>query len=292
MTADIEKLKRWTEEDAYSFCVEYLQAVLAGKIRAQNFGGFDIYASQVLDSFCEHEKLTDHNDRLAAGAFVSRTLLSGLWQLCLRGILRPSVSNLNIQHCQERLPGASYSITEEGKRWLTNSDNLHMLLASRSFAELLCSNSDRFGIAYKERVVEAVKCFDTGCYLACCSMCGAACESIYLALAVSKKGDEAEVLKRYRSSDGRKQLQNIIEQNLPGGLIRSLKSGFEVVAYWRDCSAHGEVTNLGRSEARACLNILLTLVQTANDRWDDITINSAAAQLVHNATATISTVST
>jgi hypothetical protein len=52
-----------------------------------------------------------------------------------------------------------YSLTQAGRDWILNPDRTIMVMASGSFATLLTDFGTRFGVAYKERVIDAVKCF-------------------------------------------------------------------------------------------------------------------------------------
>jgi hypothetical protein len=47
-------------------------------------------------------------------------------------------------------------------------------------------------------------------YLACCAMAGAAAESILLAVAIAKTGDEDKMLKTYRAAGGRRDLTRLV----------------------------------------------------------------------------------
>ena len=68
----------------------------------------------------------------------------------------------------------------------------------------------RFGPGFYERAQEAVRCYGAHAYLACCVMCGASAESILLAIAIAKKGDEEEVLRLYATAQGRSRVENNI----------------------------------------------------------------------------------
>lgn len=272
MAIDLEKLQRRSEEDIYEHFIDYLKRTVNGQIYKRSGSHvFDLMVTEVLDDFLSKEGVVGHNEQITAHSQLSGRFLSVCWELCLRGILRPSVANLNWEKAIESVTGNGYSITEQGRVWLKGSEQNFLLIASKSFANLLSNFSDLYGLAFKERARDAVVAYDAGAYLACCAMCGAACESIYLSLAIAKNGNAEEILKKYRASDGRKQLRNLLESKLSGGLIRSLESGFNILAYWRDMTAHGESTNVGQSEAKAALNTLLGLAQLGSERWKDIT---------------------
>jgi hypothetical protein len=272
MSVDRARWERWSEEDAFSFCVEFLTEYTNGRLRRDRTE-FDISATEVESQLCLKHQITEHNYKLDLGSLTGAKILSALWQLCLKGVLRPSVRALAWTQVQEAIAGNGYSLTEAGKEWIKNPEKTIMVMASGSYATLLSNFSEKFGNAYKERVIDAVKCFDAGAFFACAAMCGAASEAIYLALAIAKEGPRQEeaVLKKYRASDGRKQLQNTLTHGLAAGLRQSLESGFTILAYWRDASAHGESSDVGAAEARTALQTLFSLAQLASDRWADLT---------------------
>lgn len=279
MSVDRARWERWSEEDAFSLCVEYLTDYMNGRLRRDRTE-FDISATEVESHLCLKHQITEHNDKLDVGSLTGAKILSALWQLCLKGVLRPSVRTLAWTQVQERIAGNCYSLTESGKEWIKKPEQTIMVTASGSYAMLLSNFSEKFGNAYRERVIDAVKCFDAGAFFACAAMCGAASEAIYLALAIAKEGagQEEFVLKKYRASDGRKQLQNSLTHGLAAGLRQSLESGFTVLAYWRDASAHGESSVVGAAEARTALQTLFSLAQLASDRWADLTISKQQPQ--------------
>lgn len=280
MPIDRERWERWSEEDAFSFCVEVLTMYLNGQME-HGVRVFDITATLIEGQLLLKNQITEHNDKVSISNLIGGKILSALWQLCLKGVLRPSVRNLAWHEAGEKIVGNGYSLTQAGQEWILNTDRNIMVIASASFAGLLTNFSTKFGNAYKERVVDAVKCFDAGAFFACAAMCGAASEAIFLALAIAKEGtaQEETVLKKYRASGGRKQIQNLLTYGLSSGLQQGLESGFTVLAYWRDASAHGESSQIGQSEARAALQTLLSLAQLASERWSELTNPKSANQL-------------
>jgi hypothetical protein len=67
------------------------------------------------------------------------------------------------------------------------------------FAQMLAPYIKRFGPGFHERAQEAVRCYGAHAYLAWCAMCGASAESILLAAAIAKRGEQ-QVLKTYASA--------------------------------------------------------------------------------------------
>jgi hypothetical protein len=102
-------------------------------------------------------------------------------------------------------------------------------------------------------------------------MTGAAAESILLATAIKKVGNEQTVLSEYRSATGRGR----VIKRVTGGAAHVLASRFElalgILSYWRDDAAHGNATAIGEIEAHEALSRLLRLAQFASDNWITLT---------------------
>jgi hypothetical protein len=101
-------------------------------------------------------------------------------------------------------------------------------------------------------------------------MCGAAAESILLALANAKK-DEKEVLKDYASRGGRGRIENLVLENAGEPLKKEIRSYTGLLKYWRDEASHGRASGIGEIEAFTSLQSLLRLAQCANDHWEELT---------------------
>lgn len=273
MVLDIDKLERFTEDDAFAVVVDYLQKFVAGAgniTRGSQF--FDVGMKGIIAQWFASERISDDSDKISASRYISNKFYSAMWTLCLRGVLRPSVNTFNIQSMGgARIPGDDYSITVQGREWLKDQSRQPILLSSHSFLELLEPFGARFGAGFLERATEAVKCSDAGCYLACCVMCGAAAEAILLQLAIAKTKDEAATMKSYQAANGRKYIKDLLERNKPGGLVHELQSGFNLLSYWRDNAAHGAGVKVDQVNARTALNLLLGLAETADTKWTELT---------------------
>jgi hypothetical protein len=102
-------------------------------------------------------------------------------------------------------------------------------------------------------------------------MCGAAAESITLALAIAKKGNEAEVLKDYGSSGGRGRVERFLLVQQDANITRNFPNYTTLLNEWHDIAAHGDAPNVGEEEAFTALMLLLRFARFAEDRWSDIT---------------------
>ena len=82
-------------------------------------------------------------------------------------------------------------------------------------------------------------------------MCGAAAESILLAVAINRRGDAASVLRDYRTGGGR----NRVERSLLGQVGEPVSLRFhmfmDLLNYWRDDSSHGVASTIDEPEAFA-----------------------------------------
>jgi hypothetical protein len=166
--------------------------------------------------------------------------------------------------------GDGYSITEFGRDWLANPERRVAGDPSR-MSEIFASFEKFYGPGFAQRANEAIRCHRTGNYLATCVMAGAAAESILLAIAVAKTGDEPKVLKDYASAGGRGRVTKLVVTGLSGSVQRTFEAALQVLHYWRDDAAHGMATTIIEVEAYASLTQLLRLAQFCSDRWAELT---------------------
>jgi len=102
-------------------------------------------------------------------------------------------------------------------------------------------------------------------------MTGAAAESVLLALAIAKTGDEAAILKAYGRAGGRQQVLNLIVGQASGPRREILKTFSGIISMWRDEAAHGRSTPLGTANADEGLRQLLHMCQWVDREWDELT---------------------
>jgi hypothetical protein len=195
------------------------------------------------------------------------------WELCRIGVLRPGPrASMGYQAAGGGGTYSSdgYSITEFGCTWLEDPDRRTVGDPSR-LSEIFVS-FDRYGPGFAQRTTEAIRCHRGGNYLAACVMAGAAAESILLAVAVRKVGDETKVLKDYGSIRGRGRVTKSVVSGLSGSVARTFEAALQVLHYWRDDAAHGMATTITEVEAYASLTQLLRLAQFCSDRWGELTV--------------------
>lgn len=202
----------------------------------------------------------------------SAPLYAAAWELCRRGVLFPAPIWVDRINPHLTLPaGSAFDLTSNGRAWLVNTKDQVVPPENGRFGQLLDSHAHRFGPGYGPRSREALACYRAQNYLACCAMCGAAAESVLLALAIERKGDEAEVLKKYRQSGGRKYVEDLLKFGRTPVVQRDLETFASLLSYWRDDAAHGSESAIDEEQAFVAMMLLLKLAQIADDRWNEFT---------------------
>lgn len=232
--------------------------------------GYDIYAPTLARKWAlgayENPTQWDRAARDASGVFFEAT-----WELCRRGILRPGVRAIMEQGVND---GGGFCLTESGRQWLASATEEHFVsLQPGALAAAFARYRVRFGAGYYQRTQEAIRCRDAEAWLAAVTMVGAAAESMLLALAIARNGDEDSVIRAYMARDGRKGVLNTLTNQLPPDLARALTSGMSLLAYWRDTAGHGQAAAISASEVEQALRELLSLSQFASENWDQLTRN-------------------
>lgn len=194
--------------------------------------------------------------------------LEAAWELVRRGILRPGSHRYPTVGNSD---DSAFTLTRQGQAWMLNPESKILLLQPGALARTLAEYGSLYGDGYLQRANEAIKCRTAGAYLACCAMCGAAAESIVLALAIEKSGDEEAVLKTYNSRSGRSSVLSGLVGQVVDPVRRRLLTYSELLSYWRDDAAHGVASNLGDAHAEEALERLLRLAQFADDHWKELT---------------------
>ena len=101
-------------------------------------------------------------------------------------------------------------------------------------------------------------------------MCGAAAESILLAVAIAKDGDQEKVEKLYPSGDGRREVENMILGSLAENVQAECRGYLVLLKYWGDFTPHDKASGVTEAEAYTALMLLLRLAQFAHDHWDEL----------------------
>jgi hypothetical protein len=231
--------------------------------------GYEIYLSGLLWTYFEKKGTPDIEGMLRQ---VSPAFYNAAWELCRRGILRPGIKWHGAQATADGASGNGYSITPFGHAWLEESNHDDFVPTEpERYGEMLGKYKNRFGAGYHERAQQAIRCYGAHAYLACCVMCGGAAESIVLSAAIQKHGDEAEILKRYASANGRHQVENVLIGKSRKNLQDDYRAHSTLLKYWRDEAAHGRVSGISDNEAYTSLALLLRLATFIDGNWNELT---------------------
>jgi hypothetical protein len=198
----------------------------------------------------------------------ARAFYDAAWDLCARGVIRPIAYEIE-DRGTSRLVGHLFAITAFGQAWLTGAkEDLAVPSEYGRFATLLAVFADDYGPAYWARSQEALRCYQAQCYLACCTMSGAAAEAILLALTIRRVGDESKVLAEYQRARGRDWLVNQLKSGQNAEVHRQVELFADLLKYWRDTAAHGADTAIHEAEAFTALLLVLRFAQFAADRGE------------------------
>src|SRR5258708_32467391 len=102
-------------------------------------------------------------------------------------------------------------------------------------------------------------------------MSGAAAESILLALATAKTGDEPKVLLEYNATGGRRRVTKRVSSNVSRVLATQLEASLQALGHWHDGAGHATMTTVSEIEAHIGLTDLLRLAQFVHDHWPELT---------------------
>lgn len=179
-------------------------------------------------------------------------------ELTRRGVLRPG------QRGEPNGTGLKgFSITAFGQAWLSKADQeaTAITLPGR-FEQLVTPFATKFGPDFLNRAIEAVRAYHAGLYLACCTMSGAASESILLQLAILEMGD-AKALGFYDGRNGRNTLKTEYLKSKTARQREGFERHFHILGYARDDAGHGKVSILAEHDAFLALLALFRLAQFA-----------------------------
>lgn len=258
------------EEDAFHFIVRVLRENMMPDMGSSY--GYEVYLPNIIRHYLTSVSKMDHGDSQRHFRSVSPPFLAAAWELARRGILRPGVKEIGQQATDEGSAGCGFSVTPAGKKWLKEAGQYDFVpIEPGRFSRLLDSFAPQFGQGFQERAQEAIRCYGANVYLACCAMCGAAAESILLAVATAKKGSAEEVERMYLASGGRRRVEQFILGQQPKPIQEEFVGYMSLLKYWRDAASHGRRSGIADNEAYTALAVLLRFAQFANDRWGELT---------------------
>jgi hypothetical protein len=265
--------RQFDVEDAIQVIVRFMKSGPQGGYSSYGYG---VYLPNVMRNYLKESGIPEpHTQAVMESQSDSLwpVFYAAGWELCRRGILRPGIKNYRGQATADGASGNGYSVTPFGEKWLREADGGdYAPVEPGRFAKMLADNGQRFGPGFAERAQEAVRAYNTHAFLAACAMCGAAAESIILALAVGKTGDEKKVLDQYVSGGGRGRVEKIILGGQPELVQDEFHRYITLLKYWRDSAAHGRAVAITETEAYSSLSLLLRFAIFASDRWDQLTV--------------------
>jgi hypothetical protein len=242
-------------DEAIALLIELLQ-----NGQARNYG-YDLFPRRGADEAAARLYPREQFREQRIGE-LSPVFYEAAWELCRRGIVRPGVTSSGAQAVEE----GGYSLTVAGRAALPNLDAASLLIAQPgALAAALAGFRGRFGDGFHQQ------CRNAEAWLACCAMVGAAAESILLALAIEKEGDEAKVLKAYGQAGGRRKVLNMVVGQADPARRDTLTTFAGIVSLWRDEAAHGAASPLSTANADESLRQLLHMCQWVNREWANLT---------------------
>jgi hypothetical protein len=256
-------LPRISEDEAYS--------AIASTLRHSPKAGAKVALIDIINQYIERYRPSGPGQyRFDPYQPNAAPFYSVAWRLCMRGVLAQAPAL--IQPNYGGMAGTHFIITEYGAKWLSGiSDYDCGPTEYGRFSQLLSNHALRLGGGYHTRSQEAVSCYRAQTYLACCAMCGAAAESIMLALAIAKNGNEEAVIREYKSANGRSKIENIVIGQQKDRIKQEFLNFTSLLKYWRDTAAHGERSTIGGEEAFTSMLILLRFARFANENWGELT---------------------
>ena len=255
-------------EDAENIIIQWIRD---GSQSPYSNYGYDIYIPNVIDSYLSKDGIDGEREGHATKLKLSPYFYAAAWELCRRGITRPGVKIMGAQSTDDGSGGNGYSITPFGKQWIDEDDKDAFIPTEPGrFAEMLAPSKEKFGPVFYERAQEAIRCYGAHAYLACCVMCGAATESILLATAIGKTGDEQKVLAEYSTSRGRSRIENIVVGQTKEYVQREFRAYTALLKYWRDEASHGKASHISDNEAYTSLALLLRFTMFIHDNWSEL----------------------
>jgi hypothetical protein len=261
-------------DDALDVLIKYLAALPESRGRVARAGqsqghGGDLWIPHVVQGYWQSRPEQVASEDLEDHHFAP--FYDAAWELCRIGVIRPGEFAPRGWATDAGLfSGDTFSITKFGRAWLKDASQRPIVDPSR-LSEVLQGLADRFGGGYAQRAIEAVRTYRTGNYLAACVMSGAAAESILLALATAKIGDEAKVLVEYNTTGGRRRLTKRVSNNVSPALAAQLEASLQPLGHWHDGAGHATMTTVTEVEAHIGLTDLLRLAQFVHDHWAELT---------------------
>lgn len=255
-------------DDAIQFIIRYAREDRRGGYSSYGYG---IYLPNVMRVYARDTGVPENQ---VEGVLrpLSGVFYAAAWELCRRGVLRPGLRQYGLQTTEDGASGNGYTVTPFGETWLRDAVQAdYVPVEPGRFARMFAERGEWFGSGFVERAQEAVKAYNAHAFFACCAMCGAACESIVLALAVARVGDEARVLRDYAAMGGRGRIEQAVLQGRPERVAAEFRRYTDLLKYWRDSASHGRAAHITEAEAFSALILLLRFAIFASEHREELT---------------------
>lgn len=259
-----------TFEEVLGYVINYCHGVvIRPRFGSELRYGYELYLPELIDLYIQNELKVDNKQPTPQHPYNLPELLSTLfmdvcWYLCSINVLRPSVKNMNGNGSNK--PG--YSLTSRGIDWVQEANNQdYTPIESERFARIMEDFTKYYDVAFQERAQEAIRCNNNHTYLACCTMAGAAAETMLLVTAeksgVDVKGKDKVTIKWLTAE---------LINKLPAGITRAevaqqLSIYSDIIKYWRDAGMHHKQWKAGADEAYLSLKTLLNMAFYVKSKW-------------------------
>ncbi len=270
-----EKLLAQTHEDILNWTISEIKQRNIKKVQVvSDNNNFNVDFCELLTTFINLDRLSDFQpqDRTAIENKLGPIFLDVAWELCTKRVLRPTLCRIE-KSSSGYFSSNLYTLTQPGIDWLRNRNQIEIFLSPTRLEGLFFEFKSQFGDVFYLRAKEAVNCYHSDVYLACCVMCGAAAEAIFLRIAIVKFNgtkDEEQIIKKYCSTGGRKKIEDEIFGQQKIDVKVEIQPGLSLIKYWRDASGHASETTIKEIHAYSSLQSLLQLSTFISQRYDDL----------------------
>ena len=260
------QLPKVTYDEAFDFTVDYLRtgksSRIPGRIGFDEGKYYDLYIYDVAYAYIDEH--TPEPPRNPGGmTYIDHEYGNNLapfietaWSLVSSGVVVPGNSRIE----QRTTPDIyGFSLTDFGRSWLNNRENLYNPRNYGEFGKLLAAFDSVYGEFYAVRSQEALSCFRHGNYVACCAMTGACAETILFTAYAKQVGDLDRAQREMTSSGGRGRVEASLLGRLREGQKMELQTSLSLIKYWRDTAAHRLTGTADMQEAYVALLTLLNL---------------------------------
>ena len=258
-----------TQEHAVNFLVSSIRQKITAGLRPMY--GYQIWLPNIIEEYVKGASEAQPRTPLQWIQQCSEPFYSAAWDLCRLGVLRPGTLFYGAQMVGD---GDGYCITPHGHEWLAEQDAAPFIPTDPSrTANLLVSAGGQFGPTYRTRATDAAVCYSAGAFYACCSMVGAAAESIVLSVGIEKLGEQ-KAERTYYGKNGGQHLADAILVGTPSWLDRDFRGHMALINTWRDRAVHAHGATVTEGQAYMALRGLLEFAHLVSEYWSEIAVNT------------------